>query len=95
MVFPVMIFTVATISTAPNSVWSLAIGAYGLSQPYAKMPVGLLSDPTAAKTIILLVFDRIMIIGSLVAAFSDSVWGLIIGRALQGIGAVGSTIMAF
>ena len=36
----------------------------------------------------------VFLVGSLVAAFAGSIWGIILGRALQGAGAVASTLMA-
>jgi MFS family permease len=93
MVFPVMtLYGVQYIDSTEQRL-GFAIGAYGLSQAICQMPLGLLSDLYGRKTIIFIGL-LIMIVGSVVAALSDSVWGLIIGRTLQGIGAVGSTIMA-
>ncbi len=71
----------------------LALGIYGLTQAVFQIPLGLLSDIFGRKPIIavgLLVFAA----GSVVAATADSVEGLIIGRALQGSGAIASAIMA-
>lgn len=93
MVFPVMSLYGGQYIDSTEQRLGLAIGAYGLSQAIFQMPLGLLSDLYGRKTIIFIGL-LIMIVGSVVAALSDSVWGLIIGRALQGIGAVGSTIMA-
>ncbi|HMW48085.1 MAG TPA: MFS transporter, partial [Cellvibrionaceae bacterium] len=93
MVFPVMTLYGMHYIDSTEQRLGFAIGAYGLSQAVCQMPLGLLSDLYGRKTIIFIGL-LIMIAGSVVAALSDSVWGLIIGRALQGIGAVGSTIMA-
>lgn len=93
MVFPVMTLYGGQYIDSTEQRLGLAIGAYGLSQAICQMPLGLLSDLYGRKTIIFIGL-LIMIAGSVVAAMSDSVWGLIIGRAMQGIGAVGSTIMA-
>ena len=71
----------------------LAIGAYGLTQALLQIPMGMLSDRYGRKPIImigLLVFA----LGSLVAAFADSVYGVTLGRALQGMGAIASTVLA-
>jgi len=54
---------------------------------------GLVSDRLGRKPVILAGLF-IFIIGSFVAAASDSIWGIIIGRALQGGGAISSVIMA-
>ena len=71
----------------------LAIGAYGLTQALLQIPFGMLSDRIGRKPVILgglLLFA----IGSVVAATSDSIWGVILGRALQGSGAIAAAIMA-
>ncbi|MFN7197383.1 MAG: MFS transporter, partial [Hylemonella sp.] len=65
----------------------LAMGIYGLTQALLQLPFGLASDRWGRKRVIvagLLVFAA----GSFVAALAASVWGLLIGRALQGAGAV-------
>ena len=71
----------------------LAIGIYGLSQALLQIPFGMLSDRVGRKPVIiggLLIFA----IGSLVAATADSIYGIILGRALQGSGAIAAVIMA-
>ena len=71
----------------------LAIGAYGLTQAIFQIPFGLLSDKWGRKPIIaagLLIFA----IGSVVAAMSDTITGVIIGRALQGMGAIAAAVIA-
>jgi MFS family permease len=70
-----------------------AIGAYGLTQALLQIPAGMLSDRFGRRPIIyggLIIFA----LGSLVAAFSESVYGVTIGRALQGTGAIASAILA-
>jgi len=71
----------------------LAIGAYGLTQALLQIPMGMLSDRYGRKPIILIGLV-IFCIGSLIAGFSDSVYGVTIGRAVQGMGAIASTILA-
>lgn len=71
----------------------LALGMYGLTQAFLQLPLGLLSDRFGRKRVIvagLLVFAA----GSLVAATADSVMGLLVGRALQGAGAVSAAVSA-
>jgi len=71
----------------------LAIGAYGLTQALLQIPFGMLSDHIGRKPVILgglLIFA----IGSVVAAMADSIWGVILGRALQGSGAIAAAVMA-
>ncbi|MBO9491533.1 MFS transporter [Endozoicomonas sp. G2_1] len=71
----------------------LAIGAYGLTQALLQIPMGILSDKFGRKPVILaglLVF----LLGSVVAAMSDTVYGVVFGRALQGMGAIASAVLA-
>lgn len=65
----------------------LALGVYGLGQVLLQIPLGLLSDRIGRKpaiTLGLLVFAA----GGLVAAMAHTLSGIVIGRALQGMGAV-------
>ncbi len=71
----------------------MALGAYGFSQALLQIPFGWWSDRWGRRPVIaigLLLFA----LGSLVAAVSDSVYGLILGRFLQGCGAIASALMA-
>jgi MFS family permease len=71
----------------------LAIGVYGLTQAIFQIPFGLMSDKFGRKRVIaagLLIFA----IGSVVAAMADSITGVIIGRALQGAGAIAAAVIA-
>ncbi len=71
----------------------LALGAYGLTQALFQIPLGMLSDRVGRKPVIaagLLVFC----LGSVIAALSDSIAGVIVGRALQGTGAIAAVLLA-
>lgn len=71
----------------------LAIGGYGLTQALMQIPFGTLSDRYGRKFLITIGYC-LFIAGSLVAAMSDSIYGIILGRVLQGGGAVAACIMA-
>lgn len=71
----------------------MAMGIYGLTQGFLQIPYGLASDRFGRKRVIalgLLVFA----IGSFVAAAAPTLTWLIIGRALQGAGAVSAAVTA-
>jgi len=75
------------------SLAGLAIGIYGLTQALFQIPLGMLSDRIGRKPVIiggLVMF----VLGSVVAALSTSIQGVILGRALQGAGAVASAVLA-
>lgn len=71
----------------------IALGAYGLTQALLQIPFGMLSDRIGRKPVIaagMLLFA----IGSVIAAMSDSITGVLIGRVIQGSGAVAAAIIA-
>jgi len=71
----------------------LAVGGYALTQMFFQYPLGKLSDRIGRKKIIIIGL-LVFIIGSVVCAVSDNIYMLIIGRLLQGAGAISSTITA-
>ncbi|WP_091516966.1 MFS transporter [Microbulbifer yueqingensis] len=71
----------------------IALGAYGLSQALLQIPLGMLSDRWGRKPVIFLGLG-VFALGSAVAAQTDSVYGLIAGRVLQGCGAIAAATMA-
>lgn len=71
----------------------LAIGIYGLAQAVLQIPMGLLADRFNRKYLI--IFGLLLFaIGGGVAAMSNSIWGVIAGRAIQGAGAISAVVMA-
>jgi MFS family permease len=93
MIYPVFAAYARNLSGATPYLIGEALGIYGLSQGVLQIPFGLLSDKVGRKVMIvvgLILFAA----GSAVAALSTSIDGVIIGRALQGAGAVGSVILA-
>jgi len=93
MVLPVFAVYAEELDGFSPTLAGLAIGIYGLTQALFQIPMGLLSDRIGRKPVIiggLIIFA----IGSVVAAMADSITGVIVGRALQGSGAIASAIMA-
>ena len=93
MVLPVLTTYGMALQGASEALIGLAIGIYGLAQAVFQIPFGLLSDRVGRKPLIvggLLVF----VLGSVIAALSHSIWGIILGRALQGSGAIAAAVMA-
>lgn len=94
MILPVFaLYAADHLADATPLLIGVAIGAYGLTQAVLQIPFGMLSDRVGRKPVIvagLVVFA----IGSIVAALSDTIAGVIIGRALQGAGAIAAAVMA-
>lgn len=93
MVLPLFSLYAAHLTDATPFLIGLAIGVYGLTQAILQIPFGALSDHFGRKKIIILGLC-IFALGSAIAALSHSIWGLLLGRILQGGGAIGSTIIA-
>lgn len=71
----------------------MAIGAYGLTQAFLQIPFGAASDRFGRKPVI--VFGLILfIVGSVVAALAHDVQTVLIGRVLQGAGAISAAVTA-
>lgn len=71
----------------------LAIGAYGLIQAFFQIPYGMASDRYGRKPVIvagLLLFAA----GSFLAAAADDIVWVIVGRLIQGAGAISAAITA-
>lgn len=94
MIYPVLALYNDTLLGATPFLMGLAMGIYGLFQAIFQLPFGWLSDRFGRRGIILVGLS-LFVIGSLVAAFSNSIEGLILGRAIQGMGAIGSPILAW
>ena len=71
----------------------LAMGVYGLTQAMFQIPLGLASDRWGRKPVILAGL-AMFAVGSMVAAFAPSLAWLVVGRALQGSGAISAAVTA-
>lgn len=93
LLLPVIALYAADMPGATPVLIGIVVGAYGLSQALLQVPFGMLSDRIGRKPVIvagLLVF----ILGSVVAARADTIALLILGRTLQGAGAISAAITA-
>lgn len=93
MLLPVLALYSADYSGSTPFLLGLALGAYGFSQALLQIPFGMLSDRLGRKPVILgglIVF----VFGSVIAAQADTIFELILGRFLQGGGAISAAVMA-
>lgn len=93
LILPVFSLWAVGLEGATPFLVGLAVGAYGLTQGLLQIPLGMLSDRVGRKPVIvggLLVF----ILGSIVAAMAESMAMVVIGRALQGSGAIAAAVLA-
>lgn len=71
----------------------LAIGIYGLTQALFQLPFGWLSDRVGRKPVIYAGL-ALLALGSFVAAVADNIYWVIVGRVLQGAGAISAAVVA-
>ena len=93
LVLPVLSPWALQLAGEPGLAVGLAVGVYGLTQALLQVPLGWLSDVIGRKPVIaagLLIF----VAGSLLAAVAHSVETLVLGRLLQGCGAIAATSTA-
>lgn len=93
LIMPVISIAGDDMTGATAALLGIAIGIYGLTQASLQIPMGMWSDKIGRKRVIvigLLLFT----VGSLICANATDIMTLIIGRAVQGAGAIASTLMA-
>lgn len=94
VILPVFMLEGAALEGATPALLGFALGVYGLSQALMQVPFGLLSDRIGRKPVIIMGLV-LFALGGLIAGLSTSVYGVILGRFLQGAGAIASVLMAF
>jgi MFS family permease len=72
----------------------LALGIYGLTQSFGQIPFGAASDRYGRKKIIIIGL-LLFALGSLICALADNIYWVILGRAVQGAGAISAAVTAF
>lgn len=94
MLFPVMSVYAGDYDNSTPFLIGMAIGIYGLTQALLQIPFGYLSDRYGRKPI-LITGLLIFFLGSILAANTSNIIFVIVGRALQGGGAISAVLMAF
>lgn len=93
MILPVLSLFAKQLDGSTPALIGLAMSIYGLPQVLLQIPFGLLSDRFGRKKII--IFGLVLFfIGSVIAALSTTIYGVLAGRAFQGAGAISAAIMA-
>ncbi len=93
MMLPVLSLFAEKLEGSTPFLIGLAVSIYGLTQALLQIHFGLWSDRLGRKKVI--VFGLLLFIaGSVVAALSTTIYGVLIGRALQGSGAIAAAVMA-
>ena len=93
LLLPVLVIHAEQLQGATPMLMGIALGVYGMTQAIFQLPFGFLSDKYGRKEMItvgLLLF----VIGSLIAAASSTIEGVILGRAVQGMGAIAAVVLA-
>ncbi|MBU0631742.1 MFS transporter [bacterium] len=93
LVLPVLSVYAMTLNGATPLLVGIIVGGYALTQAIFQVPFGSMSDKIGRKPTIL-VGLIIFLIGSVISAVSTDIYTLMLGRFLQGAGAIGSVITA-
>jgi MFS family permease len=93
LILPVFAIYAETLAGHSSFLVGLALGVYGLSQSLLQIPFGMASDRFGRKPVILFGM-LIFLVGSVVAALATTIEMIIVGRALQGAGAVAAAVIA-
>lgn len=94
LILPIFSIYAADLPSQPSAFQiGLALGIYGLTQAIFQIPFGMISDFLGRKKVIY--FGLILfIIGSLIAGLSNEMELIILGRAIQGAGAISAVLSA-
>ena len=93
MIIPVFSVAGQSYEYATPALIGLAVGIYGLTQAILQIPFSLIADRYSRKPLVVLGL-LLFALGGAIAAMSDTIYGVIIGRAIAGGGAVSAVVMA-
>lgn len=93
IVLPVLSLYSAELKGANDFYIGLLVGLYALAQVLFQVPFGILSDKIGRKKALLLGLV-IFIIGSIICANASDIYTMMLGRTLQGAGAIGAVATA-
>ncbi|WP_301006639.1 MULTISPECIES: MFS transporter [Helicobacter] len=93
IVMPILSLYALSLQGSSPILIGIAMGGYALTQVLFQIPFGFLSDKFGRKSMIALGLV-VFVFGSLVCALSADIYWLIVGRLMQGAGAVGGVISA-
>ncbi|CAN5891981.1 MFS transporter [soil metagenome] len=94
LILPIFALHAKTLPDGGNTTLvGMAMGIYGLSQAFAQIPFGIASDKFGRKRIIVIGLI-LFALGALIAASATTVTGIMLGRAVQGAGAISAALTA-
>lgn len=93
LVLPVISVYAMNLEGASTTLVGIVIGGYALTQMIFQVPFGVMSDKLGRKGTIIMGLV-LFAIGSLVCALSTDIYTLMLGRLLQGAGAIGAVVTA-
>ena len=90
------VFAIAAVEELDATAWQigLAVGVYGIAQCLLQIPLGWVSDWYGRRRVILMAL-LVFAAGSVIAALSDTVLGVIAGRFMQGSAAIAGVLLAW
>ncbi len=93
IVLPVLSIYALNMPNSNHTMVGIIIGGYAITQMLFQVPFGTMSDKIGRKKTIIIGLI-IFALGSLIAGLADNIYTLLMGRLLQGAGAIGSVITA-
>lgn len=93
LVLPVISIYALSLDGATPFLVGIVVGGYALTQAIFQVPFGTMSDKIGRKPT-LLIGLLIFLVGSLISAYATDIYTLMLGRFLQGAGAIGAVVSA-